>query len=106
MFCILVSGFPEMTIPFLLSSSTTVSTTSFACRSDLEPVQTIFPVLKRSVAVFGFFNLKTSPGNDSGLYSTPGNARTMELRSKSCPRVADATTFCISVSAFLFTKNS
>ena len=33
---------------------------------------TIFPELKIRVAVLGLFNLKTSPGNCSGRYSTPG----------------------------------
>jgi len=58
-------------------------------------VQTIFPELKIRVAVLGFFSLYTSPGNCSGLYSTPGKTRTMEFRSMFCFRVADATTFSI-----------
>jgi hypothetical protein len=56
-------------------------------------VHTIFPELKISVAVFGFFSRYTSPGNCSGLYSTPGKIRTIELRSIFWFSVADATTF-------------
>jgi hypothetical protein len=80
-------------MPFLLSSSTTLMTAFFAWASDLAPVHTIFPELKMSVAVLGFFRRYTSPGNCSGLYSTPGKSRTIELRSIFCFRVADATTF-------------
>ena len=80
-------------MPFLLSSSTTFVTAFLDCLSDFAPVQTIFPELKISVAVLGFFSRYTSPGNCSGLYSTPGKIRTIELRSIFCFSVADATTF-------------
>jgi hypothetical protein len=68
-------------------------TAFLACLSDFAPVQTIFPELKISVAVFGFFSRYTSPGNCSGLYSTPGKIRTIALRSIFWFNVADATTF-------------
>jgi len=46
--------------------STTIFTAFRAISSDFEPVQTIFPVPKSNVAVFGFLNLNTNPGNCSG----------------------------------------
>jgi hypothetical protein len=54
MFWIWISGFPKITIPFLLSSSTTFMTAFLASFSDVAPVHTIFPELKINVAVFGF----------------------------------------------------
>ncbi len=72
MFCIFSSGLLMIMMPPFLSSLTTFMTALFASFSDLAPVQTIFPELKISVAVFGLFSLKTRPGNCSGLYSTPG----------------------------------
>jgi hypothetical protein len=82
-----------MTIPLAFSSRTTFLTARLACHSDFAPVHTIFPELKISVAVFGFFSLKTRPGNCSGQYSTLANVLTTVFRSMCCPRVADATTF-------------
>ena len=40
-----------------------------------------FPVLKIRIAVLGFFNLKTKPGNFSGRYSTKGFPLTTAFRS-------------------------
>jgi hypothetical protein len=63
--------------------------------SDFAPVQTIFPELKINVAVFGDFNLKTSPGNWSGWYSTSGKICVIKFRLTVWFTVADATTFSI-----------
>ncbi|WP_455285831.1 hypothetical protein, partial [[Eubacterium] cellulosolvens] len=72
----------------------------------LAPVQTIFPELKISVAVFGFFRRYTSPGNCSGLYSTPGKTRTIELRSMFCFSVAEATTFSMLMNALCLARGA
>jgi hypothetical protein len=69
MFRILVDGILEIGIPWFLNSSATFFRARFESFSDLAPVQTILPVLKMRVVVFGFFSLKTSPGKRSGLYS-------------------------------------
>ena len=55
--------FPDTEYHPLRSFSTTVFTAFLAISSDFAPVQTILPVLKMSVAVFGDFILKTKPGN-------------------------------------------
>ena len=56
-------------IPWFLNSFTTLFRARFESFSDLAPVQTIRPVVKMRVVVFGFFSLKTSPGKRPGLYS-------------------------------------
>ena len=104
MFWIWISGFARMTMPPLLSSSTTFMIAFLASLSDFAPVQTIFPEVKISVAVFGFFSRYTSPGNCSGLYSTPGKIRTIEWRSIFWFSVADATTFSILMYASCFAR--
>ena len=51
-------------------------------RLDLAPVHTIFPAeLKITVAVLGFFDWQTKPGNFSGRYPTLRKTLTIELRS-------------------------
>ncbi len=101
MFWITISGLPMITIPSLFNSSTTFNTALWAWRSDFAPVQTIFPVLKIRVAVFGFLNRYTRPGNRSGRYSTPGKTRTIVLRSIRCFSFTEATTFSILMYALL-----
>ena len=59
----------------------------------MAPVQTIFPELKIRVAVFGFFSLKTSPGNWSGWYSTSTKFFVISFRSTLWFIEAEATTF-------------
>src|SRR5213594_4039732 len=98
-FWIMISGLPMITIPSLFSSSTTLNTAFRAWPSDFAPVHTIFPELKIRVAVFGFFNRYTRPGNCSGRYSTPGKTRTIALRSIRWFRVAEATTFSMLMNA-------
>lgn len=93
MFTTCIVGFPLIRMPLLLSCCMTFMTAFFACFSDLEPTQTIFPEPKMRFAVLGFLSLKTMPGNCSGLYSTAGKALTMEFRLRVWLRVTEATTF-------------
>ena len=51
------------------------------------------PSKKIKVAVFGFANLNTNPGNCSGLYSVSGNFFVISSKSIFCSTEADATTF-------------
>ena len=66
MFWTVTTAFFLILIPPFLNFWTTVFTAFTAISSDFDPVQTIFPDVKRRVAVFGIFNLNTAPGNCSG----------------------------------------
>src|SRR4030042_908408 len=72
------------------------------------PVQLAFPLLKRSVAVFGFFNRYTNPGNCSGSYSASSNDCAITSRSNLSAKDVDATIFCtfISIIYYYFPLNS
>ena len=82
-------------MPPFRSFCTTVLTAFIANSSDFAPVHTIFPVRKIKVAVLGFFNLKTNPGNWSGWYSVSGNFWVKSIRSIFWSTEAEATTFSI-----------
>ncbi|SMH70530.1 exported protein of unknown function [Candidatus Nitrosotalea okcheonensis] len=96
-----ISGFFFIFILPFRSLCTTVFTAFTAASSDFEPVQTILPELKISVAVFGDFNLKTRPGNCSGWYSTSGNSFVIATRSIFWSTEAEATTFTMSTIGFV-----
>jgi len=101
MFWTVICGFVFPVSIFLLRSSLTILwTASCACFSLFAPVETIFPELKISVAVFGFSSLNTRPGNWSGLYSTFSKVLTIWFRSIFWSRITDATTFWISTIGF------
>ena len=72
-FCIVTTAFFLILIPPFLNFTTTAFTAFTASSDDLEPVQTILPVLNSNVDVLGVLRRKTAPGNWSGLYSTAGN---------------------------------
>ncbi|MDI6805135.1 MAG: winged helix-turn-helix transcriptional regulator [Candidatus Bathyarchaeia archaeon] len=93
MLFIFTSGFLGIIMPFLVSSLITFSTAFDASFSDLPPAQIILPERKIKVAVFGFFSLKTSPGNRFEGNSALGKPSMTESRFTLCPNVAEATTF-------------
>jgi len=100
MFWIFTIGFSVIWIPSLRSSLTTFSTALRDSFSDLAPVQTILPVLKIKVAVFGFLSLKTKPGNTLGLYSVCGNFSTIFCKSIFWLSDTEATMFCMQMIGF------
>src|SRR4030066_1084562 len=88
-------------MPSLRSSLTTFSTALRDSFSDLAPVHTILPVPKMSVAVFGFFSLKTKPGKTLGLYSVCGNFSTIFCKSIFWLSETEATMFWMLMIGFL-----
>src|SRR5208337_4046428 len=97
----LTIGFSVIWMPSPRSSFTTFSTALRDSLSDLAPVQTILPVPKIKVAVFGFLSLKTKPGNTLGLYSVWGNFSTIFCKSIFWLSDTEATMFCILMIGFL-----
>jgi len=97
MFWMFTMGFSVIWMPWPLSSLTTFSTADRDSFSDFAPVQTILPVPKIKVAVFGFFNRKTRPGKTLGLYSVWGNFSTIFCRSIFWFKETDATIFWMEI---------
>src|SRR3989344_9459163 len=67
--------------------------TCLTCATDFVPVHTRFPDEKTRTADFGFFILKTSPGNCSGLYSVLASLLANFIRETGFPREAVAIIF-------------
>src|SRR3990172_11174900 len=97
----LTTGFSVMAIPWPLNSLTTFSTALLDSFSDFAPVQTILPVPKISVAVFGFLSRKTRPGKTLGLYSVCGNFSTIFCKSIFWLSETEATMFWMLMIGFL-----
>ena len=100
MFWMLTIGFSVIWMPSPRSSLTTFSTALRDSFSDFAPVQTILPVPKIRVAVFGFFRRKTKPGNTLGLYSVWGNFSTIFCKSIFWLSETEATMFCMLMIGF------
>ena len=93
MFCTVIFGLSVILTPILAICFMTCFITSLTCATLFVPVQTKLPDENTKTADFGFFTLKTNPGNCSGLYSVFDWTLASFVRETGLPREVVATIF-------------
>ncbi len=95
MFCTSIFGLSVIFTLIFFNCLITDWMTSLTWAMDFVPVQTSFPEEKTRTADFGFFTLRTRPGNCSGLYSVLLCVLANFVREMGFPKAVVATIFWI-----------